>query len=398
MKAGWETKPLGQCAVFIDYRGKTPPKVESGIRLITAKNVKMGFVQSEPMEFVDPAAYDAWMSRGIPENGDVLFTTEAPLGNVAQLEVQERVVIGQRLITFKTDRQHVDPTFLKYALLSPQVQSEVHSRATGATVQGIKASLLKGISIPLPKLEEQQRIVGKLDEACEGLDRARANAEANLKNARELLALQIEHELAVASRRTELATIGDICSRFEYGTSSKSEAQGRVPVLRMGNLQAGEIDWEDLTYTNDDRDIEKLSLKELDVLFNRTNSLEHVGKTAIYRGEQPAIFAGYLIRLHYRPELIDPEFLTLFLNSRGAREYGRSIAGKSVNQANISATRLREYRIPLPSLDEQESIVRRIALLRGPIETMKSFYKNKLKDIADLRQSFMHKVFAGELT
>lgn len=117
--AGWATAVLGKDVRFIDYRGKTPPKMEVGIRLITAKNVKMNRIQSEPQEFIDESVYDGWMTRGYPQKGDVLFTTEAPLGNVAQLDTDETVVIGQRLITMQPDERVLDRTFLKYALMSP---------------------------------------------------------------------------------------------------------------------------------------------------------------------------------------------------------------------------------------------------------------------------------------
>jgi len=90
----WVETTIGEHIRFIDYRGKTPEKTESGMRLITAKNVKMGFLQETPMEFVAPDSYDDWMTRGIPRRGDVLFTTEAPLANVAQLDTDERVVFA----------------------------------------------------------------------------------------------------------------------------------------------------------------------------------------------------------------------------------------------------------------------------------------------------------------
>ena len=91
MRTEWTTEELNENVVFIDYRGKTPPKVERGIRLITAKNVKMGIVHREPKEFIDSNVYDSWMTRGFPKKGNVLFTTEAPLGNVAQLDTDEVV-------------------------------------------------------------------------------------------------------------------------------------------------------------------------------------------------------------------------------------------------------------------------------------------------------------------
>ncbi|MGB5778286.1 MAG: restriction endonuclease subunit S [Allopontixanthobacter sediminis] len=162
----WTRGELGQRVKFIDYRGKTPPKTDSGVRLITAKNVRMGFIKPDPIEFILEEAYDAWMTRGFPAIGDVLFTTEAPLAYVAQLDTDEKVVIGQRLITFKTDSNEIAPSFLKWSLISPQMQSEIHSQATGATVLGIKAKLLKKIALFVPQdIEVQEAVALKCEEA-----------------------------------------------------------------------------------------------------------------------------------------------------------------------------------------------------------------------------------------
>ncbi|CDH43621.1 restriction endonuclease subunit S [Candidatus Contendibacter odensensis] len=160
----WVDATIGQHIRFIDYRGKTPEKTEDGLRLITAKNVKMGYLQETPKEFVTPESYDGWMTRGIPKLGDVLFTTEAPLANVAQLDTGEKVVFAQRIIIMQPVATKLDSTFLKYLLLSQPIQQRIHDKGTGATVKGIKASLLKKIEISFPKsVAEQQRIVAKLD-------------------------------------------------------------------------------------------------------------------------------------------------------------------------------------------------------------------------------------------
>lgn len=163
-RESWPREDLGSRVRFIDYRGKTPPKSESGIRLITAKNVRMGFVKDDPAEFVPEGVYDAWMTRGIPKRGDVLFTTEAPLANVAQLETDDKVVIGQRLITMQTDCTEIDRPFLKWALLSPQMQKDIQEKGTGATVLGIKASLLKKIPFFIPSAIDVQK---KIAQECE---------------------------------------------------------------------------------------------------------------------------------------------------------------------------------------------------------------------------------------
>lgn len=161
----WIQFELGARVRFVDYRGKTPPKTEIGIRLITAKNVKMGFIQRIPEEFVDPDAYDGWMTRGFPQPGDILFTTEAPLGNVAQLDTDEKIIVGQRLITMQPDREFVMPDFLKWLLMSSSAQSAIWRLATGATVQGIKAKLLKKIILGAPDLGTQATAAKRLNEA-----------------------------------------------------------------------------------------------------------------------------------------------------------------------------------------------------------------------------------------
>jgi type I restriction enzyme S subunit len=169
---GWVETTLGESIHFVDYRGKTPAKTESGLRLITAKNVKMGYLQQTPREFVAPDSYDAWMTRGIPRRGDVLFTTEAPLANVAQLDIAEKVVFAQRIIIMQPDESKLDSTFLKYLLLSQPVQRRIQAKGTGATVKGIKASLLKTIEISYPRSHiEQKQIVGKLDSLREETQR-----------------------------------------------------------------------------------------------------------------------------------------------------------------------------------------------------------------------------------
>ena len=161
---GWVDTTIGECIRFIDYRGKTPKKTDSGLQLITAKNVKMGYLRKTPEEFVAPNSYEAWMTRGIPRLGDVLFTTEAPLANVAQLDTDERVVFAQRIIIMQPDAEKLDNTFLKYLLLSAPIQQRIHEKGTGATVQGIKASLLKKIEISFPSsLVDQAHIVARLD-------------------------------------------------------------------------------------------------------------------------------------------------------------------------------------------------------------------------------------------
>jgi len=147
-------------AAIIDYRGKTPEKTSFGIPLVTAKIVKGGRIE-DPEEFIAEDAYEQWMRRGIPAAGDVVLTTEAPLGEVAQLDGR-KVALAQRIITLRGKPNLLDNTYLKFALQSQPIQEQLHGRASGSTVTGIKQSELRKLQLTFPSLEEQQRVAGIL--------------------------------------------------------------------------------------------------------------------------------------------------------------------------------------------------------------------------------------------
>lgn len=192
-------------------------------------------------------------------------------------------------------------------------------------------------------------------------------------------------------------TLGNITSGVEYGTSAKSQESGSVPVIRMGNIQQGVIDWDDLVYTSDEQEIKQYELKAGDVLFNRTNSPELVGKTAIYKGEQPAIFAGYLIRVNHYSNLIDSNFLNYYLNSHIAKTYGNSVKTDGVNQSNINGEKLQNYPFPFCSLEEQLEIVKIISNFLDKEKVTRQYLDSELKRAHLLKQSILQKAFSGEL-
>jgi type I restriction enzyme S subunit len=147
-------KKIKQITTYIDYRGKTPEKSESGIPLITAKNVKVGYISDEPREYIPSENYMSWMTRGKPEAKDVLFTTEAPLGNVALLGNYEKVAIGQRIVALRP-KNEIRPEYLMFSLLHPFIQGIIESRSSGSTAKGIRTKELYDIEIPLAELSKQ---------------------------------------------------------------------------------------------------------------------------------------------------------------------------------------------------------------------------------------------------
>lgn len=164
-------RSLGDCTDFIDYRGKTPEKSDGGIRLITAKNVRDGVINIEPAEFISKETYSWWMSRGYPQSGDVLFTTEAPLGNIAVLRTDEPVAIGQRLIAIRP-REMLRSDYLSWALRQDVIQRDIFSRATGSTVKGIRSAELVQVRVPIPSYDNQlkfERIVASVNHQKEAM-------------------------------------------------------------------------------------------------------------------------------------------------------------------------------------------------------------------------------------
>ena len=145
---------------IIDYRGKTPTKTDSGIPLITAKIIKNGQIQ-EVSEFIAESDYDSWMTRGIPKVGDVVLTTEAPLGEVAQLD-SRKVALAQRVITLRGKQGLLDNDYLLYLLQSHDIQNQLDGRASGSTVTGIKQSELREIILRFPFIDIQKKIAAHL--------------------------------------------------------------------------------------------------------------------------------------------------------------------------------------------------------------------------------------------
>src|SRR5690606_8201019 len=154
---------LGIAAKFIDYRGKTPSKTNSGVPLITAKNIRQGYISRSPEEFIAESDYESWMTRGIPKAGDVLITAEAPLGYVAVIDIKEKFALAQRAICLQFHND-VESQYAAIYMQAQIFQQELIGYSTGSTVKGIKAALLKKIVITFPEKKEQTEIVRRVEQ------------------------------------------------------------------------------------------------------------------------------------------------------------------------------------------------------------------------------------------
>ena len=158
----WEQRKLNELTDYTDYRGKSPKKAVEGVQLITASNIRYGYIDyNADKQFVSEEDYPDIMRRGMPKIGEVLFTTEAPLGNVAQVN-NENIALAQRVIKFDGKENLINNDYLFEYFLAPTFQVEINKKATGGTVKGIKGKVLHKIFINFPKTIEEQLKIGKL--------------------------------------------------------------------------------------------------------------------------------------------------------------------------------------------------------------------------------------------
>ncbi|HKP45933.1 MAG TPA: restriction endonuclease subunit S [Pyrinomonadaceae bacterium] len=301
----------------------------------------------------------------------------------------------------------IDARWLFYLVRSEIFISSMSDLVQGALYPAVRSKDVRGFNIPLAPLNEQKRIADNLDALLVRVDACRERLERVphiLKRFRQaILAAATSGQLTEDWREEQLPlptarsiTLKEVATEFSYGSSAKSSATGEVPVLRMGNIQEGKLVWDNLVFTSDAVEIKKYHLSPGDVLFNRTNSPELVGKTAVFKGERPAIYAGYLIRVRCGSELL-PDYLSYCLNSPAGRDWCWRVKSDAVSQSNINAKKLAAFEFELPSLEEQQEIVRRVETLFTFADRLEARYKAARDQVERLTPALLAKAFRGEL-
>jgi len=338
--------------------------------------------------------------------GDVLLAKITPCFENGKLGIatglSNAVGFGSSEYVVFRPGELVDREWLYYFLSRQSFRQEGATRMTGAVGhKRVAMEFIEAHPIPLPPIPEQKRIVAILDEAFEGIDAAIANTEKNVANARELFDNHLTSIFAERGKGWLERRIGDIANT-QYGLSEKmNEDRQGYKIFRMGEVQGGRlIDTGDMKYADITREeFLKYKLHPGDVLFNRTNSYDLVGKTGIYDMSGDYCFASYLVRLEADRTALTPAFLNYFMNSSVFQRSVKQKASRSINQANINATILSNEPIFLPqAVADQVAIVRELDGLSSQTQRLQGLYQDKLAFMSGLKQSILRKAFAGELT
>ena len=402
LPVGWVEVPIGDLCKLRNGRAFKPAEwSDEGIPIVRIQNLnnrqaKFNHYQGE----VD--------ANHLLGGGELLFAWSGTPGTSfgAHIWAGGKAALNQHIFRVDFDEISLQKDFFRYAI-NQKLNDLIDIAHGGVGLRHVTKGKFEQTEVCLPPLNEQRRIAAKLDTTLAAVDACRQRLDgvaAILKRFRQaVLAAATSGDLTREWREERGADVdwsdvqlGDHAEGLNYGTSAKSQSEGEIPVLRMGNIQAGEIDWQDLVYTSVLSEIVKYMLDPGDVLFNRTNSPELVGKTAIYHGEQPAIYAGYLIRVRCAPSL-DPEFLNLSLNSPRARDYCWRVKSDGVSQSNINAKKLAAYPFQLPPIEEQQEIVRRAQDLFTLADQLVARLKSARKVVDRLTPALLAKAFRGEL-
>lgn len=382
MREDWEYKKLGEVCDF--QGGSQPPKSE------WSKELKPNYIRMlQIRDFTQSATnYIEYvkLSKSLKccEKDDILLARYgASVGKILSgLSGAYNVAIMKSM----PNPDYITSPYIKYYFLSPVFQYRLSIVSQHRAAQaGFSKEDISDFQLPIPSLIQQQSIVAELDKINEIIDLKKAQ----LKDL-DLLAQSIFYDMfgdpIENSKGWEVKKLGEVCTDVKYGTSKPACEGGKYKYLRMNNLTAdGHLDLSNLKYIDiPDSEIEKCIVRKGDVLFNRTNSIDLVGKTCEFTLEEPMVIAGYIIRIRLSDEII-PTFVSICFNTKAYKKLLRTIAKGAVNQANINSKELQAIEIPLPPLSLQQSFSSKIQ----SIESQKSAIKQSLAEVETLLASRM---------
>ncbi|MEZ8251252.1 restriction endonuclease [Vibrio splendidus] len=323
----------------------------------------------------------------------ILYSKLRPYLNKVVLPDEEGLATTE-LVPMLPDPKRLDRRYLVHYLRSKQFVSWISDQVAGAKMPRVSMKVFWDHEIPLPPVEEQKRIAAILDKA----DAMRQKRKQAIDLADEFLRsvfLDMFGDPVTNPKGFPVGTIRDIISTVNYGSSSKaSETDGEFPILRMGNITyKGGWNFSDLKYIDlDDKEQGKYLALKNDLLFNRTNSKELVGKTAVFNESKPMAIAGYLIRVRTN-QVGNPWYISGYLNSSHGKKTLTNMCKSIVGMANINAQELQDIKILLPSIELQnryESIVREVN------ERM-SRQHDSGSELQSLFDALSQKAFSGQL-
>jgi type I restriction enzyme S subunit len=409
----WDIKQINEVTTYVDYRGKTPPKVDSGILLITARNIKMGKIDyNVSQEYIPSELYETVMSRGTPKLGDVLITTEAPLGNVASID-KENIALAQRVIKYRGKKDVLNNSYLKYFMLGPIFQNMLDKQSSGSTVKGIKGSILHKLNLIIPPLPEQQKIaeiLSTVDAKIEVIDQQITETQALKKGLMQRLLTK-----GIGHMEFKDSVLGEIPKSWEVVDIQQLIDQGRiishldgnhgglypnadefinegVPYIGANCFLNNRVDFLKCKYLSMERSLKfrKGVAKNGDVLFAHNAT---VGPVAFLETELDfVILSTTATYFRLDNKTIDAKYWMFFLSSPTFKNQYEKVMGQSTRN-QVPITMQRTFYSVLPTFEEQKEISE---ILNTSDEKLEILLEKKTH-YQELKQGLMQQLLTGKI-
>ena len=360
-------------------------------RIETTANDKFNRDRMGYAGITDISKYESY----VLEDGDLLMShinSVQYLGRTVLYvkQTDETIIHGMNLLRLKARRAVINPAYARYCFYGSPFRRQVRKITKKSVNQASFAVKdLKQIKIDVPSLSEQEQIVEVLDKLQKIIE-IRSNELSTLDNLIKARFVELFGDPINNPKGWEVVTIGDIVTEVKYGTSKPAVEGGKYPYLRMNNLTSdGHLDLNDLKYIDISEDeIEKCVVRKGDVLFNRTNSIELVGKTAVFDLPDDMVIAGYIIRVRLNERML-PEVLSQYMNLAALKDILRSMAKGAVNQANINAQELQSIKVYIPDMGLQKKFIE----MKEQVDKSKVAVQKALDESQKLFDSLMQQYF-----
>ena len=349
------------CILFTDGDWiESKDQSDSGIRLIQTGNIGNGefLYKNDKAKYISVDTFKRLNCKEVFPNDILVSRLPEPVGRGCIIpDIGEKMITAVDCTICRINENLVDRKYFCYFLESNAYKTQLEQHVTGTTRKRISRKNLSSVEIDIPEQAKQKEVVYKLDRLKKIIQNYNRELDLldELVRARfvEMFGDPIENQ-----KDWEVVKIRDIVTDVRYGTSKPAVEGGRYPYLRMNNLTVdGGLDLSDLKYIDiPDNEIEKCVVRKGDILFNRTNSIDLIGKTAVFNLLDDMVIAGYIIRIRLNNQIL-PDVFSQYMNLEVMKKVLRGMAKGAVNQANINAQELQSIKVYIPDMELQRQYV-----------------------------------------
>ena len=403
MKQGWEVRKLGDvCDLITCGVAARPQYVDEGIPFLSAKNVKEGKIIWSGYNCISEQTHNELTKNNKPLLGDILYTRVGSYGEAAVIEDDYEFSVFVSLTLIKVSESTVSNYFLKHYLNSDYVKQLAKKSISGSGVGNLNVGTVREFPIKFPSLPEQQRIVAILDEAFAAIAKAKANAEQNLKNAKELFESYLQSVFENKGEGWEEKILSEITNKIGSGATPRGGNESYklegISLIRSMNVHDFEFRDKNLAFIDDQQAklLNNVTIEENDVLLNITGA--SVARCCVIPKKYlPARVNQHVSIIRAKKDIILPYFLSVLLTSKFYKKQLLFTGEQGATRQAITKAQLEVFKVFFPSLQEQQTIVQKLDALSTETKQLEAIYQQKINDLDELKKSILQKAFAGEL-